>query len=212
MPFQRFIRWLMPQEDHFYTLIERHAVIAHETAKALAGYKAGCNAAEIRKSVQDWEHQGDAIVKQMIDSLAKTFVTPIDREDLQKLSKKIDDICDFINLAARDCVLYGVEQPTRPMLVLIEKLVASTAIMANEMPKLRQHAYREIIEISNRITAIKEDGDTVFTEALNALFHDPAIDAKVILREKEVLEAIEKAINRCEQVAETLTGIAVKHG
>jgi len=211
MPFQRFIRWLMPQETRFYDLLERQAMVATHAAKALAAIRDGRPSSEVRASCQTFEHEGDAIVKEMLDALARTFVTPIDREDLQRLSKKLDDIADFINQAARDCVLYNVAKPTRPMLVMIDKLAECGEVLAATMPKLRRHAYQEILDACHHLSLIKKDGDTVFTEALNALFHDDAIDAKTILREKEVLQALEKAMSRCEQVAELLTGLAIKH-
>lgn len=209
---QRVIRWLLPQEAHFYTLVERHAQIANAAAQAMSGFRAGVPAKEINAKVRDLEHQGDDCVKQMLDALAKTFVTPIDREDLQRLSKKLDDICDYVNLAARDCVLYGVEKPTDPMLLQIDKLVASVELVSSAVPWLRRHAYAEITDLTSRIAHHRDDGAQVFTEALTKLFHDPAIDAKTILREKEVLEALDKAINRCEQVGEVLVNIAVKNG
>lgn len=209
---QRLIRWLLPQEEHFYNLVERHAQVVNEAAQTMAGFRVGKSSQEIRAKVQDLEYQGDECVKKMLDALAKSFVTPIDREDLQRLSKKLDDILDFINLAARNCALYGVERPTEPMLQQIDKLVAAAELVSAAVPWLRRHAYKEIIDLSQRIAHHQADGTTVFLDALTRLFHDPAIDAKTILREKEVLEALEKAIHRCEQVGETLTGIAVKHG
>jgi uncharacterized protein Yka (UPF0111/DUF47 family) len=209
---QRFIRWLLPQEDHFYDLVERHAALVQQSAQALAGFRAGMATKDIRTKVQDLERQGDECVKLMLESLAKTFVTPIDREDLQRLSKKLDDILDFINLAARHCSLYGVQKPTEPMLIQIDKLAATAELVSAAVPWLRRHAYKEIIDLAQRISHHRDEEGAVFTEALTKLFQDPAIDAKTILREKEVLEALDKAINRCEQVGETLTGIAVKHG
>ncbi len=68
----------------------------------------------MRLAVQDLEHKGDNIYHQMEEALAKTFVTPIDREDLQKLSAELDDILDLTNGAMRTAVLYGVEKPTLP--------------------------------------------------------------------------------------------------
>ena len=209
---QRLIRWFLPQEEHFYTLIERHAAVAHEAARTMAGFRNGVSTKDINARVRELEHQGDDCVKQMLDALAKTFVTPIDREDLQRLSKKIDDIIDYVNLATRECVLYGVEKPTEPMLLQIDKLVASVELVSSAVPWLRRHAYAEIIDLCNKVSQHRDDGGQVFTQAMTRLFHDPAIDAKTILREKEVLEALDKAINRCEQVGETLMGIAVKHG
>jgi uncharacterized protein Yka (UPF0111/DUF47 family) len=209
---QTIIRWLMPREDRFYDYLERQSVVAHEAAKAIASCKDGVRSlTEIRDLIQDLEHKGDAIVYEMLDALAETFVTPIDREDLQRLSKRIDDILDLINRAARSCVLYGVEKPTRAMNALSDKLVDCTLVLMNAMPKLRKRAYSDLIEASRAIHRFEKDGDIVFRDAISTLFHDPAIDAKVILREKDILEDLEKAINRCDEVAETITNIAVKH-
>ena len=210
---QSLLRFLLPREDHFYDFLERQAQVAHRAAMVMGKYRDGSTTAQgIREQVQDLEHEGDQIVHEMLDTLARSFVTPIDREDLQRLSKRLDDIIDMTNAAARACVLFGVETPTKPMLAQIDKLVECTAVIEQLMPKLRKHAYAELIEASRSVAAIEKDSDGVFRDALSALFHDSGIDAKTILREREVLEDLEKAINRCDQVAELITNIAVKHG
>ncbi len=211
MPFQNFLRWLLPKEDHFYDYLEEQSAIAHKTALALKGLTEGVVVAEVRASVQEFEHAGDVVVRKMLDSLAQTFVTPIDRDDLQKLSKRIDDICDCCNAAARACVLFGVQKPTKPMNVLIENLVACTAQLEATMPFLRKHEYNKVTEGAKKIGLLEKESDVVFRDAISKLFHDPEIDAKDILREKEVLDDLEKAVNRCEQVADTLLSVAVKH-
>jgi uncharacterized protein Yka (UPF0111/DUF47 family) len=210
---QSILRFLLPREDHFYDFLEKQADVAHRAARVMAKYRDGSTTGQgIREQVQEIEHEGDEIVHQMLDTLARSFVTPIDREDLQRLSKRLDDIVDMTNAAARACVLFGVEKPTKPMLAQIDKLVECTAVIEQLMPKLRRHAYRELIEASRAVAAIEKDSDGVFRDALSSLFHDSGIDAKTILREREVLEDLEKAINRCDQVAELITNIAVKHG
>jgi uncharacterized protein len=208
---QNALRWFLPREDHFYEFLERQAAVAHEAALALGRYKEGRTAVQVRDEVQELEHKGDAIVHEMLDALARTFVTPIDREDLQRLSKRLDDILDYTNLAARACVLFGVDRPTKPMLAMIDKLAESTALIREAVPRLRKHAYKELIEACKGVHAIEKVGDAHFRDALSVLFHDPNIDAKTIMREKEILEDLEKAINRCDSVAETMTNIAVKH-
>jgi uncharacterized protein len=209
---QSLIRWLLPKEAHFFDYLERQAVIAHQAVNVFARFKEGVSLVEIRNDVQDLEHQGDEIVHQMLDALARTFVTPIDREDLQMLSKRLDDITDLLNKAARVCVLFGVEKPTKPMQGMIEKLQVTTAVLKDAVPHLRSHQYQALIDASRKINELERDGDTVFRDALSDLFHDPKIDAKTILREKEVLEDLEKCMNRCDQVAEDLMNIAVKNG
>jgi len=208
---QKILHWLLPREDHFFGFLERQAVVAHDAAKAMQRYRDKASAVQIRDDVQDLEHKGDAIVHEMLDALARTFVTPIDREDLQRLSKRLDDILDYTNLAARACVLFGVDQPTKPMLILIDKLVQCTEVLKDAVPKLRKRAYNQLIEASQTLHNLEKEGDAVFRDAVSALFHDPNIDAKVILREKEVLDDLEKAINRCDSTAETIINVAVKH-
>lgn len=211
MPIQSLIRWLLPKEDHFYDYLERQAKVAHDAAQVMASFKTGAGAVQVRDLVQDLEHRGDAIVHEMLEALARTFVTPLDREDLQRLSKRLDDILDFANAAARACVLFGVEKPTQPMILLIDKLCECTAVLVATMPKLRAHDFAAVTEGANMAAKLEKDGDVVFRDAISRLFHDPAIDAKDILREREVLDDLEKALNRCEQVADALTAIAVKH-
>ena len=212
MSFQALLRFLLPREDHFYDYLEAQVSAVNRAAQELRKLnQAGAPITAIREAIQAIEHEGDQAVHQMLDALGKTFVTPIDREDLQKLSKRTDDILDLTNAAIRACVLFGVEKPTRPMTLLIDNLAACTAILAETMPLLRRHDYPEIIRSAARVSHHEKNGDEVFRDAVRNLFHDPAIDAKTILREKEVLEDIEKALNRCEQVAELLTNIAVKN-
>lgn len=212
MSLQAVLRLLLPKEDHFYDIIERHAKVLEQASKELAKLKDGVTpVAVLRDRIQELEHEGDRAVHDMLEALGRTFVTPIDREDLQKLSKRLDDVIDLINAAVRACVLFGVERPTRSMTLLIDKLVECSAVLAVSVPKLRARSYPEIIKVGSQVHFFEKEGDTVFRDALSALFHDPNIDAKTILREKEVLEDLEKAINRCDQAAELLTNIAVKN-
>ena len=209
--FQRLLHWLLPREDHFFLFLERQAEVVHRAAQTFAMFRQGTSANEIRSALEKLEAEADAIGQELMDALSATFVTPIDREDLQRLSKKLDDIVDYIDLAARACVLYGVAKPTASMLVLVEHLEASTAILHEALPNLRAKKYEVVFEAARKVTVLEKKSDTVFRDALSSLFHDPDVDAKTILREKEVLEDLEQAIDRCEQVAETLVNVAVKH-
>jgi len=211
MGLQALIRFFAPREDHFYAFLERHAAVAHDAAVALATFRDG-NGAAVRDAVQDLEHQGDKIVHEMEEALARTFVTPIDREDLHSLSTTIDDILDLTNGAARACTLFGVDRPTEPMTKLMGVLVRSTEIIKAAMPMLRKHEYGGIIEAVRGIRALEKEADQIYRNAVSALFRDAAVDAKALLREKGVLEDLENAIDSCEHVADRLTILSVKHG
>jgi predicted phosphate transport protein (TIGR00153 family) len=211
MGFAAVIRFLVPRADHFYTFLERQAVVAHDGAVALSTFVAG-NGPAVREAVQGFEHQGDSIVHEMEEALARTFVTPIDREDLHSLSTTIDDILDLTNGAARASVLFGVERPTEAMTKLMMLLCKSTLVLKQVMPKLRKHAYAEIMDEVRAIKVLEKEGDQIYRDAVSALFQDPAVDAKTLLREKGVLEDLENAIDSCEEAAELLTNLSVKHG
>lgn len=222
MGIQDVIRWLLPREDHFYDFLERQAKVAHKGANALAAFSTnGSNVEEVRDEVQKFEHEGDGIVQQMEEALAKTFVTPIDREDLHSLSSKLDGVIDLMNGAIRSCFLLGVDKPTEPMRKLIEIIVRCTRTIDDAMPKLRRHQYAEIVSASRELRAIEKEADTVYREAVSALFksdatgngyRDAASDARVLIREKTVLEDLENAIDQCDAIADTLANLAVKHG
>ena len=213
MGLQAIVRWFLPREDHFYGFLEDQAVVAYEAAVAVARFKdESVSAAEMRAEVQELEHKGDRIAHEVEEMIARTFVTPIDREDLQKLSQELDDVLDLMNGAARACVLYGVERPTLPMVGLMDKLVECTAVLKNALPHLRAHRYNDLIEASREVRKLEKDGDTVFRSAISALFKDSAVDAKQLLREREVLEHLENSIDYCQHVGSTLANLAIKHG
>lgn len=214
MGLQSFVRFLLPRADHFYEYLERQADVAQRGALVLArfGGPEGGSAQDVCDAVQVLEHEGDGIVHEMEEALAKTFVTPLDREDLQRLSMELDDILDLTNATARVALLYGVERPSEATRQLTAILVEATAILARIMPALRKNRYTEIIDVARTVRKLEKDGDQIFRQETSRLFHDPSIDPRELIRQKTLLDDLEGAIDRCEHVASTLTNLAVKHG
>jgi uncharacterized protein Yka (UPF0111/DUF47 family) len=222
MSVQAVIRWFLPKEDHFYDFLERQAAYAHQGAVALAKFATnGASAAATREAVQKIEHEGDRMVREMEEALARTFVTPIDREDLQRLSSELDTVLDLTNGAIRACNLLGVEEPTEAMRQLTELIVECTARVAQAIPKLRKHQYADLVIAARELRALEKQADTIYREAVSALFRsdksagprrEGASDARVLIREKTVLDDLENAIDQCDAIADMLTNLAVKHG
>ncbi|MBL8936624.1 MAG: DUF47 family protein, partial [Archangium sp.] len=106
MALQAMIRWLLPREDHYYDMLEELGRLGYEAAQALAAFET-TPADKVRESVQAIEHKADDVVRRMEDALARTFVTPLDREDLHRLTSELDDIIDLANLTARSYGLYN---------------------------------------------------------------------------------------------------------
>ena len=213
MSIQDVIRFLLPREDHFYGFLEKQAKVAHEGAQALAKFTDnGHTAEEARAAVQKCEHEGDAFVHAMEEALAKTFVTLIDREDLQRLSSELDTVLDLTNGAIRACTMLGVEEATEPMQKLVRILVDCTHRIDTVMPKLRRHEYAQIVTCTRELRKIEKDADTVYREAISSLFKDSSVDAKKLIREKTVLEDLENAIDQCDSIGDILANLAIKNG
>jgi uncharacterized protein len=212
MSFQDLVRRILPREDQFFDFLDQQVEVVHKAACSLRRLNGDGEWEAVKDEVAAFEHQGDDILHKMEDALARTFVTPIDREDLQRLSRRLDDVVDLLDLTARSFVLFGVTQTTPPMKALIEELVEATKVLTVAVPKLRTHEYSEIVELGRSVQKMEHDADVLFRDAISVLFREREIDAKVLLREKEVLEDLENAMDRCSSVARTLTNIAVKNG
>jgi len=213
MGIQELIRKVMPREEGFYDLLERQARTTLGAAETLASFiEADRTANSVAEAVQQIEHEGDKLVHEIEEALARTFVTPIDREDIHFLCSELDDVIDLTNTTARAFLLLGVERPTHPMVNLMQLLVSATGELASAVPQLRRHAYAELFGTKRRIRELEKEGDRIYRNEVSRLFHTPEIDAKVLLREREVLDNLENAIDRCERVADTLANLAVKHG
>ena len=213
MSIQDVIRFLLPREDHFYDFLEKQAKVAHEGAKELAKFTdEGHTAEEAQAAVQRCEVEGDAMVRAMEDALAKTFVTPIDRVDLHRLSTELDTVLDLTNGAIRACTMLGVQVATEPMKKLAKILVDCTQRIDTVMPKLRRHEYDMIVIVTRELRSIEKEADTVYREAISTLFDDGAVDAKKLIREKTVLEDLENAVVQCELVGSILANLAIKNG
>jgi uncharacterized protein len=211
MGIQGLIRFFLPREDHWYEILESLARLGHDASVALQGFKS-TPAAQIRDQVQALEHQADGEVRRMEDALARTFVTPIDREDLHRLTGQLDDIVDLANLAARTFILYELPHPTPPMLAIMDSLATATALIAGAVPHLRRHEYAQLLEETHKVRALEKEADVVYRDAIHELFSMPSIDARELLKQKEALDHLETAVDHCDNVADLLANLAVKHG
>ncbi|MBM4777773.1 MAG: DUF47 family protein [Archangiaceae bacterium] len=211
MALQAMIRWLLPREDHYYDMLEELGRLGYEAAQALAAFET-TPADKVRESVQAIEHKADDVVRRMEDALARTFVTPLDREDLHRLTSELDDIIDLANLTARSYGLYNIEKPTPAMIELSKKLITCTAMIRDTVPHLRTHKFTELIDGGRKVRELEKEGDTIYRTAISELFKAPSIDFRDLLKQKEALDHLENAVDHCDNVADLLANMAVKHG
>lgn len=208
---QGLVRFLLPRESHWYDMLEELAKLGFEASRALGTFR-DQPASKVREAVQAIEHRADDVVRKMEDALARTFVTPLDREDLHRLTSELDDIIDLCNLSARAFNLYHLERPTPAMVQIMEKLEACTAVLAETVPLLRTHEYHNLLEGGRKVRALEKEADAIYRQAISQLFSESHPDFRELLRQKEALDDLEAAVDYCDNVADLLANLAVKHG
>lgn len=172
----------------------------------------GDSAESVAARVQEVEHEAERAFHEVETGLARTFVTLIDREDTHEIAFETDEIVDMVNLSARTCALYHIAQLTPPMHELSSTLERCTEALAEALPRLRRHDYAGILDTGRTLRGLEKEADVIFRQTLSAPFQDPTVDAKRLLKEKEVIEHIEDAVDRCDRLGNALCNLAVKHG
>jgi len=159
--------------------------------------------------VKELEHEGDRIVSALLRSINAQFVTPYDREDLVTLAFSVDEVPDKIENAAELLGLYGVEGSTRQAIELCALLVRATEELAALLGRLRE--LRGSADEIRRIKEIEDEADTVARAARASLFKDDRIDPVLVIRWKDIYEALEDAVDACETAAHRVGNILVKN-
>ena len=170
------------------------------------------NVGEKVADIAKLEHEGDALTHQIIALLNRTFITPFDREDIALLAHSMDDVTDIINAIADALLLYKVESPSHKAKELADALVQITTEVEHTMSRLRNHRtqVKEILSSCVEINRLENVADEIYRDALIELFADTTDIARII-KWREIYEHLEKATDRCEDVANVIEGIALKH-
>ena len=202
----------IPKEEKFFGLFEQSARNMVKAAEELQGMLDTCG--DVVKSVAEiaeLEHQGDTITHQIMAQLHRTFVTPFDREDIALLAHTLDDVTDFIDKAADAILIYRIECPTLKAKELSDVIVQASIEIEKVMPKLRHRAeLKQVLERCVEINRLENVADRIFRAAMAELFDDD-IDIAQVIKWREIYEYMETATDRCEDVANVLEGVALKH-
>ena len=169
------------------------------------------NVNEKIKSIEDAEHACDTIVHKILNELNKAFITPIDREDIYLIARELDNITDDIEAAAQRFGMYNV-QKVRPEAVVLSKLIVNATnelknvIIEMKNMKKSKSLQEKIIEVNN----IEDEADTAFRDAMTNLFLSEK-DAVEVIKWKEIIDFFENTIDACEDVANIIEGVVMKH-
>jgi uncharacterized protein len=204
---------LTPRDMGFYDLFDQQTANLVAAAEKLVDLFENYENVEAKaKHLKELEHQGDVITHDIIQKVHRTFVTPIDREDITLLAHSLDDVMDFIEAAGRTAFLYRITEPTERARQLAA-IVARMATKLNEaMPRLRKaDQYAWILKQCVQINSLENEADDVLHAALAELFDACHLNACDVIKWREIYEHLESATDRGEDVANVLEGIVLKH-
>ena len=202
---------LLPRENSFFELLEQQAAVIN---RGLALFelliKEYSRRQELTVQIKAMEHESDDVAHQIFNLLNNTFVTPFDREDIQKLTHRMDDVMDLVEKSSARMQLYDLPVPpvnTDRMLGIIRKAFEkiSSAIGMLRDPKER----KTILQLCVEVNSLENDGDTLLRESLARLFKE-ADDPFYLIKAKEIYESLEDATDRCEDLANVLETILIK--
>ena len=203
---------LTPRDTKFYDLFEQSSANLVTAAEKLVDLFNNYEDVEAKaKQLKDLEHQGDTITHEIIQRVNRTFVTPIDREDITLLAHTLDSVMDFIEAAGRTAFLYRIARPTERARQLASVVARMAYVLNDVLPHLRHRdQFNRILEQCVEINSLENEADDVHHAAMAELFDD-CRDACEIIKWRELYQHMEDATDRGEDVANILEGIVLKH-
>ena len=205
--------WIIPQERAFFDMLEETAGVVVEGAERLNDLLHDFrDVPDKRRRIKDAEHRADEIVHHVHESLNETFITPIDREDIQDLASNLDNVLDMIDAAASRILLYEIEKPTDAMVRLGDVIVQATSELRRAVGMIRTMKMADEVEkIAVEVHRLENIGDDLLNNSVADLFHDHGKDPIYIIKYKDIIEILEQATDYCEDVANILSDIVAKN-
>jgi uncharacterized protein Yka (UPF0111/DUF47 family) len=199
-----------PRTSEFYDLFARageHALVVARLVERR--FHEHPNSGVTQEQVKAAETAGDQITHDLIQLLNTQYLTPFDREDIYQLATEIDDVVDYLEEASDLLGLYGVEMPTRHAVEQCTIIVSACERLAFACTNLK--GMRGVQQALVELKAFEDVGDRLIRDALASLFRDERIDPLVVIRWKDIYEALERALDACETTANVIANIVVKN-
>jgi predicted phosphate transport protein (TIGR00153 family) len=200
---------IIPRDQQFFELFADLARRVTAAAKLLdKAFAEPQNLQQHVNAIKDLEHEADHITHTVIDRIHKVFVTPIDREDIHQLVQELDDVIDMIDGCARRASMFQIREIREGGKQLTETLVRATEAIEWAVTSMKQS---KIVEARSReIKRLEEEGDALYNTAVAELFAGTP-DPLEVIKWKELYDTIERALDQCEDVANVLESISIKH-
>ena len=202
---------LIPKRTDFYRLFLDQASLIHEASRLLldASQAGAAKLADSASEIERLELRADTIIHEISNRLKETFITPLDPEDIHRLAHALDDVIDGIEDAAHHMALYRLDPMPKPAVELCRVIDGCAGLVHQALSQMEKEGVtgHHTLEINR----LEDEADRIYRRALSDLFATQS-DAIALLKEKEIYEYLEVAIDRCEDVADLLENVAVKNG
>jgi hypothetical protein len=199
----------IPREEKFFDMFVEDANNMLVGARLLEEmFRSYDQRERIANQLRDLERKGDGLSHDIGQKLERTFVTPFDREDIHQLISRLDDVLDFIEEVADTCILYKISEPSEPALAQAVIIVQQCEEIVRALEKLK--GFKNVGPHWIEIHRLENDGDRVVRKAMADLFTN-GTDAVEIIRWKDLYALLEDTIDACEDVANVIERIVVKH-
>jgi len=196
----------------FYEAFEAHAARSVQAAKHVAEMlRTPSRATELSKQIQEAENAGDKITHETIARLHQTWITPIDRSDIHSLITSLDDVLDLTEAVSERLLLYGLTDPPAFIVELGDVMVRATEAMEKAVRLLPQvKRPKEMLDLCVEINRLENEADADYRRALAELFRN-GYDALTVMKWRDIIDNLEGATDRCEDVANILEGIVLEY-
>ena len=203
---------LLPRETSFFDRFEQQGAKTVEGCRAFLDLvQDPSNVVARAQQIKAIEEACDSITHQVVESLHKTFITPLDRNDIYRLITKMDDVMDYVEAASERMALYEIRTTTKELGDLARVLLASTEQMLEAIAGLRNLKNAKVIlEKCVEINRLENEADALLRGTIAKLFREEK-DAVTIIKWKEIYELVEIATDRCEDVANIIEGVVLEH-
>jgi len=204
---------LIPRDEKFYDLFEELACKIEEGGKMFSDILDNYEHSEAKiAKLKEIEHEADIITHRTYEKMHRTFLTPLDREDIYNLVNKMDSVLDMIEAAAVRMQLYKIKKPADEIKELARILNLAIGKIKKIVHALRdKRRGQEILEDCVEINTLENEGDIVLRMTMARLFEREK-DPIELIKWKEIFERIEESIDVCEDVSNIIEGIVLKHG
>ena len=202
---------LLPRETSFFDFFEQHAALTLQGAREFMSLvTTGANVGAKAKRVKEIEHETDVITHHCVEALHKTFITPIERDDIHRLITRMDDIMDFVEAAAERIVLYEIKEMTPEVRDMADVLVRAMVEVEGALKGLRDTKNAAmVVKKCIDINRLENEGDAILRNAVARLFKEEK-DPITVIKWKEIYENLENAADRCEDVANIIEGVVLE--